>query len=195
MREWPYTASSRDVLWCLSPTTKRFPEALEMSQGQSPRAEGNLEVEGDVQPNSSRFEAVYSHSLIINPSLGMYQEIHPFRASSIDSVKINTSLPMMREWTILLRLTSWLQCQKSCKFLSFSSFWMFWDVFHIYLPGVEAAIVFFPAHLQHYVVLFCFMPMRYGQHPSNHPVLHNWTRKLAWYLLCKYPNQNFVIGA
>ena len=52
----------------------------------------------DVQPNSSRFEAVYGHSLIINPSLGMYQEIHPCRASSTYSVKINTSLPMMREW-------------------------------------------------------------------------------------------------
>ena len=62
-----------------------------------PRPEGNLEVGGDVQPNSSRFGAVYGHSLIINPFLGMYHEIHPLRASSIDSVKINTSLPMMRE--------------------------------------------------------------------------------------------------
>ena len=35
-----------------------------------------------------------------NPSLGMYQEIHPFRASSIDSVKINTSLLMRRECSI-----------------------------------------------------------------------------------------------
>ena len=72
----------------------------EMSRGRSPgdisRAEGNLEVGGDVQPNTSRFEAVYGHFLIINPSLGIYQEIHPCRASSIDCVKINTSLPMMR---------------------------------------------------------------------------------------------------
>ena len=34
--------------------TKRFPEAREMSQGQNPRdisrADGKLEVEGDVQP-------------------------------------------------------------------------------------------------------------------------------------------------
>ena len=99
-----YTAERRDVLGCTSPTTKRFPEAREMSRGRSPRdisrAEGNLEVGGDVQPNASRFEAVYGHSLIINPSLGMYQEIHPCRASSIDSVKINTSLPMMREWVV-----------------------------------------------------------------------------------------------
>ena len=115
MREWPYTASNRDALYtytaetrdvlgCTSPTTKRFPEAREMSRGRSPRdisrAEGNLEVGGDVQPNTSRFEAVYGHSLIINPSLGMYQEIHPCRASSTYSVKINTSLPMMRECKI-----------------------------------------------------------------------------------------------
>ena len=64
------------------------------------RAEGNLEVGGDVQPNSSRFEALYGQSLIINPSLDMYQEIRPCRANSIDSVKINTSLPMMRECNI-----------------------------------------------------------------------------------------------
>ena len=87
---------------CTSPTTKRFPEAREMSRGRSPRdisrAEGNLEVGGDVQPNTSRLEAVYGHSLIINPYQGMYQEIHPCMAGSIDSVKINTSLLMMREW-------------------------------------------------------------------------------------------------
>ena len=56
------------------------------------RVEGNLEVGGDVQTNSSRFEAVYGHSLIINPSQGMYQEIHP-----CNSVEIKTCLPMMRE--------------------------------------------------------------------------------------------------
>ena len=106
--EWvlyTYTAERRDALGCTSPTTKRFPEAREMSRGRSPRdisrAEGNLEVGGDVQPNTSRFEAVYGHSLIINPSLGMYQEIHPCRVSSTYSVKINTSLPMMREWKVL----------------------------------------------------------------------------------------------
>ena len=54
----------------------------------------------DVQPNISRLEAVYGHSLIINPYQGMYQEIHPCMAGSIDSVKINTSLLMMREWII-----------------------------------------------------------------------------------------------
>ena len=34
--------------------------------------------------------AVYGHSLIINLSPGMYQEIHPYRALGINSVKINT---------------------------------------------------------------------------------------------------------
>ena len=62
-----------------------------------PRAEGNLEVGGDVQPNISRLEAVYGHSLNINLYQGMYQAIHPCRAGSIGSVEINTSLLMMRE--------------------------------------------------------------------------------------------------
>ena len=106
MREWPYTPSNHDVLGCTSPPTSRFPLALEMTLGLRPqdilRAEGNLEVGGDIQPNSSRFEAVHGHSLIINPSLGMYQEIHPCRAS-----KINTSLPMMREWLIPTYSLNW----------------------------------------------------------------------------------------
>ena len=34
-------------------------------------------------------------------SLGMYQEIHTLSALNIDSVKINTSLLMMREWKML----------------------------------------------------------------------------------------------
>ena len=115
MREWPYTASNRDVLGCTSPPTSRFPSALEMSLGLRPRdisrASGNLLVVGDVQPNTSLLsavcvynasglEAVYGHSLIINPSLGMYQEIHPCRASSTYSVEINTSLPMIRECVV-----------------------------------------------------------------------------------------------
>ena len=99
---------------CTSPTTKRFPEAREMSRGRSPRdisrAEGNLEVGGDVQPNTSRLEAVYGHSLIINPYQGMYQEIHPCMAGSIDSVKINTSLLMMREWSVLYSQGVGLSC-------------------------------------------------------------------------------------
>ena len=89
---YPYTAERRDVLGFTSPKTKRFPDVQDIL-----RAERNLEVGGDVQPNASRLEAVYGHSLIINPSLGMYQEIHPYEVSSTYSVEINTSLPMMRE--------------------------------------------------------------------------------------------------
>ena len=65
------------------------------------RAWRNLEVGVDVQPNTSRLEAVYVHSLIINPYRGMYQEIHPCWPGSIGSVKLNTSLLMMREWCII----------------------------------------------------------------------------------------------
>ena len=86
MIEWPYTASTRDLLYTY--TAKR----RDVLGCTSPTTEGNLEVGGNVQPNASRLEAVYGHSLIINASLGMYQEIHPFRPMSIHSVKINTSL-------------------------------------------------------------------------------------------------------
>ena len=81
-----------------------IPDDQEISRGPRETSQGQREIsrsEGDVQPNSSRFEAVYGHSLIINPSLGMYQEIHPCNASSIDSIKINTSLVMMKECEIL----------------------------------------------------------------------------------------------
>ena len=81
-----------------------IPNDQEISRGPRdvPRVklEGHLGVGGDAQPNSSRFEAVSGHSLIIYPSLGMYQEINPCRASSIDSVRINTSLPVMRECAV-----------------------------------------------------------------------------------------------
>ena len=80
----------RDVLGCTSLTNKRF-------------LERNIGVRVDVQPKTSRAEAVYGHSLIINPSLEMYQKIHPYRAMSIDSVRINTSLLMKREWFIFTK--------------------------------------------------------------------------------------------
>ena len=92
MREWPYTASNRDVLGCTSPLTSRFPSAFGLRPQDISRASGNLLVVGDVQPNTSllsavygyntsQLEAVYSHSLIINPSLGMNHEIYRYRAS------------------------------------------------------------------------------------------------------------------
>ena len=83
IREWPYTASNQDALGCTPPPTSRFPSALEMSLGTR-----DLSVVRDAQPNTSflsavyvyntsRLEAVYGHYLIINSSLGMYQEIQP----------------------------------------------------------------------------------------------------------------------
>ena len=56
-------------------------------------------LEGIV-PNTSRPEAVYGHSLIINPSVVMYQEIHPYSAVNIDSIIITTCLIRMREWIL-----------------------------------------------------------------------------------------------
>ena len=39
-------------------------------------------------------------SFNITPVASGYQEIHPYSAMNIDSVKINTSLIMMKEWAI-----------------------------------------------------------------------------------------------
>ena len=78
----------------------------------SSRAEGNLEVGGDVQSNTSRLEAVYGHSLIINPSLGMYQEIHSFCAMDIDNVKINTSMMIFLSGMHNQKYPSFWQCTK-----------------------------------------------------------------------------------
>ena len=44
------------------------------------------------------FGGVWTFSSSSILSLGMDQEIHPSRQGRIDSVKINPSLPMMREW-------------------------------------------------------------------------------------------------
>lgn len=39
-------------------------------------------------------------SFNITPVASGYQEIHPYSAMNIDSVKINTSLTMMTEWKV-----------------------------------------------------------------------------------------------
>ena len=76
MREWPYTASNRDVLGCTSPPTSRFPSALEMSLGLRPRdisrASGNLLVVGDVQPNTSLLSAVYVYNTSLLSAVYVY---------------------------------------------------------------------------------------------------------------------------
>ena len=48
-------------------------------------------------PNTSLVFVEHGHSLLINPSLWMYQEIPPSLPISIDSVRINLSLVMVRE--------------------------------------------------------------------------------------------------
>ena len=47
-------------------------------------------------PRGGLYCVRYGHSLTINPSPGMYHEIDPNSTMNIDSVKINTSLIMMR---------------------------------------------------------------------------------------------------
>ena len=55
------------------------PREVPRAKGHFQAWEGNLEVRGDVcKTNTSRLEAVYDNSIIINLSPGMYQEIHPW---------------------------------------------------------------------------------------------------------------------
>ena len=87
----------------------------EISRG--PRPSGHLEGRGNSQYRRECTTTQYiptqgceGHSLVINPSLGMYQAIHPYyRAMSIVCVKINISLLMMTEWAV---------CQLDCISLS-----------------------------------------------------------------------------
>ena len=98
------------------------PSALEIALGQSlgPRGAkstplGNLSGLGGcisqyIPPLGSvriqylpRLGGVRTFSSSSILSLGMDQEIHPRRVDWIDSVKINPSLVMMREWYILKR--------------------------------------------------------------------------------------------
>ena len=101
MREWPYTASSRDILGCTSPPTSRFPSALEMSLGLRPqdisRASGNLLVVGDVQPNTSLYNPIHPSTRQCTDTMFMISSCLSYYCGSIGSVKINTSLLMMRE--------------------------------------------------------------------------------------------------
>ena len=71
------------------------------------KLEGNLEGRGKSRgrrgwisqflPSFGGVRTFSSSSIL---SLGMDQEIHPSRQGRIDSVKINPSLPMMREWVV-----------------------------------------------------------------------------------------------
>ena len=109
--ECPYSTKTWEVLGNPSPTPKRFPETREISLWRSPREISRVEGEsrgrrgwisqylpsfGVVRKFSS--SSIYLHS-------GMDQEIHPFGQGRIDSVKINPSLLMMREWVVHAGLT------------------------------------------------------------------------------------------
>ena len=50
------------VVQCTSSRSERFPGR------KSRQVKKNLEVAGDGKPNTSQLEAVFGHSLIINPS-------------------------------------------------------------------------------------------------------------------------------
>ena len=50
-------------------------------------------------------------SFNITPVASGYQEIHPYSAMNIDSVKINTSLIMMKECIVLLVLSTTLESE------------------------------------------------------------------------------------
>ena len=76
------------------PRTERCPKGEVRGTSRGPRK--ILRSKGMCNP----IQAVYGHSLIINPYLGMCQEIHPCGAVCIGGVKINTSLLMMREWVV-----------------------------------------------------------------------------------------------
>ena len=95
---------------------KSIPDVKEISWDPRdfPRAkpEGNLEGRGKSRgrmgwisqflPSFGGVRTFSSSSIL---SLGMDQEIHPSRQGRIDSVKINPSLLMMREWVVHAGLT------------------------------------------------------------------------------------------
>ena len=99
---YTYTAERSNVLGT-SLTTKIFPKAPKMFPGTSRRPrEIIFRLKGIyiIQPNTSPLEAVFSHSLNINPSIPSHQEIHPYWTIGIVSVKINPFLLMMITWQI-----------------------------------------------------------------------------------------------
>ena len=96
------TLSRGGMYWVVHPRRPRDVPRAKLEEHLEGR--GKSRGRRGFQPYTSRLEAVYGHFLIINPYQGMYQEIHPCMAGSIDTVKINTSLLMMREWIVNLRV-------------------------------------------------------------------------------------------
>ena len=106
---YPCSTKTREVLGNPSPTSKRFPETREISRGRSPRdfprakPDGNLEGRGKSWGRTSTSTDILSSSIFLQ---GEDQKILPCGQGRIDSVRINPSLLMMRQWIILLYL--WL---------------------------------------------------------------------------------------
>ena len=75
-----------------------------------------------VQPSTPKLKAVYGHSLIINPSLGAYQEIQ------VDHIKIKTSLLLNEKrndkyiWNYWAKISNYIS---SSWFCIFCSWWCF----------------------------------------------------------------------
>ena len=81
---------------------ERFPEGE--ARGKSRGSREISRAEGMDFPIPPEFWWSTDILLIINPSTGMDQEIHPSGQGRIDSVKINPSLLRMREWQIQVNL-------------------------------------------------------------------------------------------
>ena len=88
---------------------KSIPYAREISRDlrDFPRAQGKSRGSREISrakgmdfPIPTEFWWSTDILLIINPSTGMDQEIHPCVQGRIDSVKINPSLPRIREWAL-----------------------------------------------------------------------------------------------
>ena len=102
---YPCTTKTREVLWNRPPLPSRFPPTLEISLGlrlrEISRVSGNLSGVGDGFTNTSLIlvEYILSSSIFLQ---GVDQETLPCGQGRIDSVEINPSLLMIREW-------KWLQ--------------------------------------------------------------------------------------
>ena len=98
---YPCSTKPREVLGNPSPTAERFPETREISQGRSPREISRAEgMDFSIPPEVWWSTDILSSSICPE---GVDQKILPCGQPRNDSVKINPSRLMMREWMILKR--------------------------------------------------------------------------------------------
>ena len=146
----PYTAERRGVLGNTSP------ENLEIFLGphvgvQNPRPREISSSEGDAFPNTPLLSAVYGFIIITVAS--EYQGIYPY--SAIDSVKINTSLMMIRECIIWKKNQKKNSCICTCVSGTWEChFWYPWTNLFSKILGVGLHFVIF-------CVFFVFMWINY----------------------------------